>query len=168
MRWKGKELKLLGGGVFFIYFFIFLKDPSGHLVRMADRLDLIHGLIQSLSQLNCNKSGHSSDAPVYFISARIYARQKSQIRCIIGQKKSCVMRWSSSSSRIYNWWEQDAAIFPKNSQKLQIYSTFSKTCQHLPFKIMPEICRTWNHHMSLSKFDYASVFHHLTWSQIPK
>lgn len=45
-RRRGEELSLLGVGV--LYFF---KGLSGPLVCIADRLDLIPGLIQSLSQL---------------------------------------------------------------------------------------------------------------------
>lgn len=43
---RGKELGLLGVGV--LYFF---KGLSGPVVCIADRLDLIPGLIQSVSQL---------------------------------------------------------------------------------------------------------------------
>lgn len=47
------------------------------MVCMADSLDLIPGLIQSLFQISLVHHAmpwHSSDAPVYIISGQIYAR----------------------------------------------------------------------------------------------
>lgn len=57
--------------------FIFFKSLSGLVVCMADSLDLIPGLIQSLFQISLVHHAmpwHSSDAPVYIISGQIYAR----------------------------------------------------------------------------------------------
>lgn len=83
-----------GGGeakswAFWELVFYFFKSLSGLVVCMADSLDLIPGLIQSLFQISLVHHAmpwHSSDAPVYIISGQIYARLNVKSYSLGGKK----------------------------------------------------------------------------------
>lgn len=88
------ELSGRGGGeakswAFWELVFYFFKSLSGLVVCMADSLDLIPGLIQSLFQISLVHHAmpwHSSDAPVYIISGQIYARLNIKSYSLGGKK----------------------------------------------------------------------------------